>query len=81
MEKMKYVKVGEYNSIIIFPIIIEHSEFRNMNPKTAGFCYVNEDKVSCFGRSVSLNLDSDEKADTILATKQYCGVEAMIKIM
>jgi len=80
MERMKYVKVGDYNSIIIFPSIIQHSEFRSFKPKTAGFCYISNDKVECFGDSISLGLKADEKEDTILATKQYCGVDAMLKL-
>lgn len=80
MEKMKYIKVGDYNSIIIFPTIIQHSEFKHLKPKTAGFCYISEEKVECFGNSISLNLKSDEKADTIEATKQYCGIDAMLKL-
>ena len=80
MEKMKYVKVGDYNSIIIFPMIIEHSDFKNFKPTTAGFCYISNDKVDCFGESVSLRLKSNERLDTIDATKQYCGIEAMLKL-
>ena len=73
MEKMKYVKVGEYNSIIIFPFVIQHSEFKRFNPTSAGFCHISKDKVVCFGESVSLGLKADEVLDTIDATKQYCG--------
>lgn len=80
MEKMKYIKYGEYNSIVIFPQIINHDEFKYLQPKSAGFCYVHQDKVQCFGRSVSLNLQSEEE-DTILATKQYCGIDAMLKLL
>jgi len=81
MEKMKYVKVGNYNSIIIFPQIIGHDTFKHLNPKTAGFCYISNEKVDCFGESYSLKLKADEKEDSREATKQYCGIEAMIKIM
>ena len=77
---MKYVKVGNYNSIIIFPEIIQHSEFKRFNPTSAGFCYISNEKVECFGESVSLDLKSDEKLDTMEATKQYCGIEAMFKL-
>jgi len=80
MEKMKYVKVGDYNSIIIFPTIIQHSDFRYLKPTSAGFCYISENKVECFGESVSLGLKSNERLDTIDATKQYCGVDAMLKL-
>lgn len=64
MEKMKYVKVGDYNSIIIFPMIIQHDVFKYLNPITAGFCYISETKVECFGESVSLRLKSNERLDT-----------------
>ena len=80
MEKMKYVKIGDYNSIIIFPTIIQHSEFKRFNPTSAGFCYISKDKVECFGESVSLGLKSNERLDTIDATKQYCGIEAMLSL-
>ena len=81
MEKMKYVKVGQYDSIIVFPTIIEHSDFKHMNPKSAGFCYISEKKVECFGESISLGLKSEEKGDSLQATKQYCGVDAMINLL
>jgi len=70
MSKQKYVRLKEYNEIVIFPCIIEHSQFSSFNPITAGFCYVNNDKVRCFGYSVSLQLESDEEKDSALATKQ-----------
>ncbi|MCP3682109.1 MAG: hypothetical protein GY861_05400 [bacterium] len=73
--KQKYVRLKEYDSIIIFPCIIEHSTFRNKNPISAGFCYVKQDRIDCFGRSVSLNLDST-KEDTFMATKQIFGYDA-----
>lgn len=79
MEKMKYVRIGEYNSIIIFPEIIQHSQFQKFSPKSAGFCYISPEKVVCFGESISLNLKSDPE-DTKFATKQYCGVEALLKL-
>ena len=80
MKKMKYIKIREYNSIIIFPMTIEHSEFKHFNPITAGFCYISKDKVKCFGESHSLGLSANERLDTIDATEQYCGIEAMLKL-
>lgn len=80
--KQKYVKLQEFDSIIIFPIVIEHSTFKHLNPVTAGFCYVNgtDEKVTCFDESFSLNLKSDEKEDSLIATKQIFGYEAMLKL-
>lgn len=81
--KQKFVRLKEYNEVIIFPCIIEHSRFKHFNPVTAGFCYVNADKerVDCFGESYSLGLKSDPKEDTIQATKQIFGVDAYIKLL
>jgi len=45
MEKMKYVKIGTYNSIVIFPTIIEHSAFKHLNPITGSGlpkCHISE---------------------------------------
>lgn len=77
MEKMKYVNIGDYNSIVIFPMIIEHSSFKHFNPRSAGFCYISTEKVECFGESISLGIKSDTKSDTRYATIQYCGIDAL----
>lgn len=73
--KQKYVRLKEYNQIIIFHTIIEHSTFINLNPISAGFCYVNSNSVQCFGESISLGIRS-MKDDTYLATKQIFGWDA-----
>ena len=74
--KQKYVRLEQYNEIIIFPEIIQHSDFISMKPISAGFCYVHSDKVVCFGESISLRLKSKED-DTLIATKQIYGWDAM----
>ena len=78
--KQKYVRLKEYNQIIIFPTIIEHSSFKNMDPISAGFCYVNSDKISCFGESISLRLEGMED-DSFIATKQVFGWDAAEKLL
>tara|TARA_R110001592_G_scaffold342710_1_gene632698 strand:- start:299 stop:544 length:246 start_codon:yes stop_codon:yes gene_type:complete len=78
--KQKYVRLKDYDEIIIFPQLIQHSDFKYMNPISAGFCYVGNDKIDCFGESVSLGLSSRED-DTLKATKQVFGWEAMEKLM
>lgn len=77
--KQKYVRLKDYNEIIIFPTIIEHSTFRHLEPVSAGFCYINDDKVSCFGKSISLRLDG-KSDDSFWATKQIFGWDAAEKI-
>ena len=80
MEKMKYVRLKEYDQIIIFPCVMEHSTFKYLNPITAGFCYINppQRRVDCFGESISLRLKSDKKEDTYQATKQIFGFDDAI---
>jgi hypothetical protein len=78
--KLKYVRLAEYDEIIIFPMILEHSTFKYLNPISAGFCYIDDGKVSCFGNSVSLKLNSMED-DSKLATKQVFGINAMIALL
>lgn len=79
--KHKYVRLKEYNQIIFFPMIIEHSTFKYLEPVSAGFCYLNntDEKVKCFGESISLNLSSHED-DTKWATKQVYGIDAMLNL-
>lgn len=77
--KMKYVRTGAYDNILIFDVTLEHSTFKFLNPISAGFCYVSNEKVECFGESISLDLKSNTE-DSILATKQLWGEEAAIKL-
>jgi len=79
--KQKYVRLKSYNSFIFFPQIIEHSTFKHLNPVSAGFCYLDGDNVvKCFGKSISLGIDSDPE-DTKLATKQVYGIDAMLALI
>lgn len=76
--KMKYVIIPPYNSVLIFDTIIEHSEFKNLKPTSAGFCYVRDKMVDCFGKSISLGIGSGEK-DSYYATKSLFGFEQALK--
>jgi len=81
--KLKFVRLKQYNEVIIFPCVIEHSKFKHLNPISAGFCYIlgDEQRVNCFGESYSLGLKADEKQDTIEATKWVFGIDAMLNVM
>ena len=70
--KQKYVRLEQYDEIIIFPTTIEHSTFRHLKPISAGFCRVHSDKVVCFGDSYALSLESKED-DTAIATSSPCS--------
>jgi hypothetical protein len=72
MEKQKYIRTKD-GEIIIFPSTIEHSRFKYLNPVTAGFCFINENKVECLGMSFSLNLISNPEEDSKHATCQIFG--------
>ena len=78
--KQKYVRLKEYDEIVIFPQIIQHSEFKNWDLISAGFCYVNSNDVACFGESISLGIKSDPK-DSFLATKQVFGYDEAMKLI
>jgi hypothetical protein len=81
--KQKYVRLKQYNGIIIFPCFIEHSKFQNLEIVSAGFCFVDGDlnRVHCFGESYSLGLKSNEKEDSQEATKQVFGIDAMLALL
>ena len=73
--KQKFVRLGEYNQVIIFPGTLQHSEFSNLNPISAGFCHVYKNRIDCFGESISLGLKSKDD-DSFMATKQVFGYQA-----
>lgn len=79
--KLKYIRLIS-NEIIIFPPILNHSDFKHLIPVSAGFCYIvfEEEKVDCFGESISLGLKSDSEKDTLCATRLIFGLEAMLHI-
>ena len=73
MPKAKYIKTKN-REIIVFGEIMLHSDFRNMNPVSAGFISfgINEEgnpTCKCYGESISLRLQSDEE-DTFIAQSQ-----------
>jgi hypothetical protein len=74
MPKAKYIKTKS-NDIIVFGEQMMHSDFKHMNPVSAGFIYFGLNKegnptCSCHGESISLGLASDEEEDTFLAQSQ-----------
>lgn len=80
--KAKYIKTSN-NVIIVFSELLQHSEFKDWNPVSAGFISIGIEKVegyghyqpscSCYGESISLKLKSDEEKDTALARRQILG--------
>jgi len=77
--KLKYVRTK--NNVIIFGAITSHDTFKYLAPISAGFCHVNKNEVVCFGDSFSLDLKSNPKEDSLEATKQLFGYDAMISLM
>ena len=74
--KQKYIRTSN-NRIIVFPELMQHSEFKSFNPISAGFISIGigQDRnpdCTCYGQSVSLQLKSLED-DTLLAKKQILG--------
>ena len=72
--KQKYV-ITENKKIIVFSELLQHSEFKNFNPISAGFISFGVNKqgnpsCSCYGESISLGLKSRPEEDTIIAKRQ-----------
>lgn len=72
----KYVRLP-CNEIILFSKTLDHSTFKHLNPVTAGSCIIDarKKKVHCFGESITIHLQADEKEDTRIATMQIFGDE------
>lgn len=70
----KYVRLSG-NEIIIFSRSLEHLAFKHLNPVTAGSCIIDAEKkkVHCFGLSITLHLQADQKEDSKFATLQIFG--------
>lgn len=73
--KHKYIKLNMTGNFIFFPMHIQHSEFNYLKPVSAGFCYFKDNKIDCFGESVSLKLSS-LKEDSEQATFQVFGLNS-----
>jgi len=72
--KVKYI-ITKDNEIVVFGELMQHSDFRHLDPIRAGFISfgVNSQdnpSCSCYGRSVSLQMDSDPEKDTAIARRQ-----------
>lgn len=72
--KMKYVVVdtGLVDAIIVFPDVIQHNQFAMFPGEilSAGFISMNSDgKWSCWGKSVSLGLNSRPEEDSAIANR------------
>lgn len=63
---MKYVITKPLNEIIIFSKSIQHSDFGNLNIKSAGFVDIIDNKYHCWGESISLGVSSDPE-DSFIA--------------
>jgi hypothetical protein len=67
----KYI-ITHDSQIIVFPVTMQHSDFKHFNPIRAGFISfgVNSEgnpSCSCDGHSYSLGLKSDPEKDTHIA--------------
>ena len=68
--KGKYIITSE-GEMILFPEIIMHSDFKILNPISAGFFYLDaNNKIVCHGQSISLRLSSNEE-DSNQANLQF----------
>jgi len=73
--KIKYI-VTKNEVVVVFSELMQHSQFKHLEPISAGFISFGVNKqgnpsCSCYGESISLGLKSDEERDTILAKYQF----------
>lgn len=82
MRDVKYVIVN--GSAIVFSAAIMHSEMVKYNQKAEGAGFVRfyssknewgEDKIiaECYGKSISLGVESRGGEDSFIVTSQICG--------
>lgn len=72
--KQKYIITAD-EIIIVFPELLQHSEFKSWKPISAGFISFGVNKegnpsCSCYGESISLGLQSNPEEDTKIAKRQ-----------
>jgi hypothetical protein len=72
--KTKYI-ITKDKEIIVFPELLQHSEFKHFQPISAGFISFGVNKqgnpsCSCYGKSISLGLKSNPEEDTVIAKRQ-----------
>jgi|688.fasta_scaffold03804_54 hypothetical protein len=72
--KTKYI-ITKDKEIIVFPELLQHSEFKHFQPISAGFISFGVNKqgnpsCSCYGESISLGLKSNPEEDTVIAKRQ-----------
>jgi len=70
----KYV-VTKDGEMIIFSSLLNHSQFKGLNPISAGFISFGTNgkgaiTVQCYGESVSLDIKSRRETDELIAMKQ-----------
>jgi len=75
MEKtLKYVcfydNRSEEDVIIIFYIGLAHSTFSSLKPHSGGFIDFKDGKAICFGKSMTLSVESNTEKDSYLANRQ-----------
>ena len=68
MDRVKYI-VTKDKEVVVFGELMQHSDFRHFDPISAGFISIGVNKdgnptCSCYGRSVSLGIDSDPESET-----------------
>ena len=74
LAKVKYI-ITKDNGIVVFGELMQHSDFGHLEPVRAGFISFGVNQhgnptCSCYGRSVSLQMDSDPEKDTAIAKRQ-----------
>jgi len=74
--RSKYIVFEVHGSEVpvVFSDLFSHSDFSQIGkPISAGFCQLGKDGFSCYGRSVTLKIDSRFEKDSSVLNKNIIG--------
>jgi len=79
MDRAKYIIVqdGGLELPVIFSPLLKHSEVAGQRRiVAAGFCDISNNEVACWGKSVSLDIESRPEEDAKLIRRQILGLDS-----
>jgi hypothetical protein len=69
MIQLKYIRTKN-GQFVVFPESINHNQFEKLEPISAGYIQLYDNKAICYGESVTLGL-KPMKDDSERATRQF----------
>ena len=79
MDHAKYIiiKGGGLELPVVFSPLLKHSDVaKGFVIAAAGFCDISNNEVACWGKSVSLDIESRPVEDAYLIRRQILGLDS-----